>query len=64
MRTYLSYAPSIVKEAEGMNSSQGTGHKILRNPANGRTSEIPTHGGAKQLGTGLRNKIMKDLGLK
>lgn len=37
------------------------GHKIVR--LNGRTSVLPTHGGAKQLGTGLMNKIKKDLGL-
>ena len=27
-------------------------------------SELPMHGGSKQLGTGLINKIKKDLGLK
>jgi mRNA interferase HicA len=45
-------------------SKQGTGHKDLYNPANGRWSQMPTHGGRKQLGTGLINKIRKDLGLK
>ncbi|MGE0650721.1 MAG: type II toxin-antitoxin system HicA family toxin [Alphaproteobacteria bacterium] len=38
------------------------GHRIVR--FNGRTSVVPTHGGRKQLGTGLINKIKKDLGLK
>jgi mRNA interferase HicA len=38
------------------------GHRIVR--LNGRTSVVPTHGGRKQLGTGLINKIKKDLGLK
>ena len=38
------------------------GHKIVR--LNGLTSVVPTHGGSKQLGTGLMNKIKKDLGLK
>lgn len=41
----------------------GTGHKILVNPANGMRSELPMHGGRQQLGTRLRAKILKDLGL-
>ena len=41
-----------------------TGHVLLRNPANGKTSILPRHGGRKQIGTGLLNKILKDLGLK
>lgn len=38
------------------------GHVLIRNGE--RTSVLPTHGGSKQLGTGLMNKIKKDLGLK
>lgn len=38
------------------------GHLIAR--LNGRMSVLPQHGGRKQLGTGLVNKIKKDLGLK
>lgn len=30
---------------------------------NGRKSVLPQHGGKKQLGTGLMQKIKKDLGL-
>jgi mRNA interferase HicA len=45
-------------------SKRGTGHVALFNPANGKTSVMPVHGGRKQLGTGLINKILKDLGLK
>ncbi|WP_366940656.1 type II toxin-antitoxin system HicA family toxin [uncultured Rhodospira sp.] len=40
-----------------------SGHVILRNPSTGATSELPRHGGRKQLGKGLVRKIMKDLGL-
>lgn len=40
-----------------------TGHKDLYNPINGRRSVIPKHGGRKQLGTGLMERIKKDLGL-
>lgn len=29
-----------------------------------RTSQLPMHGKGKELGTGLMNKIKKDLGLK
>ena len=42
----------------------GGGHKMLINPATGLRSEIPSHGGRKQLGTGLMAKIKRDLGLK
>jgi mRNA interferase HicA len=44
-----------------ISNKKGTGHKNLLNPAK---SQIPSHGGRKQLGTGLMNKIIKDLGLK
>jgi mRNA interferase HicA len=44
-------------------NKKGTGHKVLVNPANGRRSELPMHGGGKQLGTGLMHKIKKDLGI-
>lgn len=41
-----------------------TSHKLLRNPANGKMSELPTHGGKQQLGTRLMEVIKKQLGLK
>ncbi len=42
----------------------GTGHKSLFNPKTGKWSQLPTHGGGKQLGTGLMERIKKQLGLK
>jgi len=39
-----------------------SGHLIIR--LGNKKSEIPMHGGSKQLGTGLIHKIKKDLGLK
>lgn len=42
----------------------GDGHKDLYNPATDKWSQLPTHGGRKQLGTGLMNVIKKQLGLK
>ena len=40
----------------------GSGHlTVLRD---GRKSQLPMHGGGKELGTALVNKILKDLGLK
>lgn len=42
----------------------GSGHKDLFNPANGRWSVLPSHGGRKQLGIGLIRKIERDLGLR
>lgn len=79
MRTELSYLLVIGNEEGEMNSSQmerylkslgiivkkkpRTSHRLLINPENGKTSELPYHGGSQQIGTWLRNKIMKDLGL-
>ena len=40
----------------------GSGHVIVLRA--GRKSELPMHGGNKQLGKGLIEKIKKDLGLK
>lgn len=40
----------------------GSGHLIVRR--GDRKSEIPMHGGRKELGTGLVNTIKKQLGLK
>jgi len=37
------------------------GHVIVRR--DGRMSVLPIHGGKKQLGTGLMNRIKKNLGL-
>lgn len=42
----------------------GDGHRDLYNPATGKWSQLPTHGGRKQLGTGLMQAIKKQLGLK
>jgi mRNA interferase HicA len=40
----------------------GSGHLTVRRGS--RTSQLPMHGQGKELGTGLVNKIKKDLGLK
>ena len=40
----------------------GSGHVVVRK--DGRRSELPMHGSSKELGTGLVNKIKKDLGIK
>lgn len=40
----------------------GSGHLTVR--LGDRTSQLPMHGSRKELGTGLVNKILKDLGLK
>lgn len=40
----------------------GSGHLLVR--LGGRTSQLPMHGSRKELGAGLVNKILKDLGLK
>ncbi len=40
----------------------GSGHLIVRRGK--LKSELPMHGGGKELGVGLVNKIKRDLGLK
>lgn len=40
----------------------GSGHLTIR--LGGKTSQLPMHDQNKELGTGLVNKIKKDLGLK
>jgi mRNA interferase HicA len=40
----------------------GSGHVTVRRSE--RKSQFPMHGSRKELGTGLVNKILKDLGLK
>ena len=40
----------------------GSGHLTVR--LGDKTSQLPMHGAGKELGTGLVNKIKKDLGLK
>ncbi|MBT6443269.1 MAG: type II toxin-antitoxin system HicA family toxin [Alphaproteobacteria bacterium] len=40
----------------------GSGHlTVMRD---GKKTQLPMHGSGKELGTGLVNKILKDLGLK
>lgn len=40
----------------------GSGHQTVRR--GNRKTVMPVHGGSKELGTGLVNKILKDLGIK
>lgn len=40
----------------------GSGHVTVRR--GDRKTQLPMHGSHKELGTGLVNKILKDLGLK
>lgn len=40
----------------------GSGHITVR--LGNRKTQLPRHGRGKELGTGLVNKILKDLGLK
>lgn len=44
------------------NHKGGSGHLTVRRGS--RTSQLPMHGRGKELGKGLVNKILKDLGLK
>ena len=45
-------------------TKKGTGHKALFNPATGLITDLPTHGGSKQLPKGTVEGIKKKLGLK
>jgi mRNA interferase HicA len=44
------------------NHAGGSGHLTVRHGK--RVSQLPMHGKGKELGTGLVQKILKDLGLK
>ena len=44
------------------NHRGGSGHLTVRRGE--RVTQLPVHGNRKELGTGLVNKILKDLGLK
>ncbi len=51
----------LAKHGATFESGKG-GHLIVR--LNGKQSVLPMHGSKKELGTGLVNAIMKQLGLK
>jgi mRNA interferase HicA len=44
------------------NHKGGSGHLTVRR--GDKKSQLPMHGGGKELGTGLVRKILKDLGLE
>jgi len=46
------------------NHKGGSGHITVYSPDGTKKSQLPMHGAGKELGTGLVNKILKDLGLK
>ena len=57
LRKFLARAGCTFETKKG-----GGGHIVVR--CNGRRSELPMHGSRKELGKGLVNNILKDLGLK
>jgi mRNA interferase HicA len=50
------------KQGCTLETKRGTGHLIVRR--GDKKSKLPMHGGNRELGTGLVEKIKKDLGLK
>jgi mRNA interferase HicA len=44
------------------NKKGGSGHVVVKR--GDRRSELPMHGSRRELGKGLVNRILKDLGLK
>jgi mRNA interferase HicA len=52
----------LKKQGCTFDTKRVTGHVIVR--LGDRKSELPMHGGNKELGKGLVEKIKKDLGLK
>lgn len=49
-------------KSKGCTIEHGSRHHIVR--LGDKVAALPRHGGRKQLGTGLVNAILKDLGLK
>ena len=52
----------LAKHGCSFETKKGTGHIIVRKGS--LKTELPMHGGNQELGTGLVNKILKELGLK
>jgi mRNA interferase HicA len=52
----------LKKRGRAFETKRGTGHLIVR--LGDKKSELPMHGGNKELGKGLVEKIEGDLGLK
>ena len=50
------------KQARAFETKAGTGHIVVR--LGDKKADLPMHGGNKELGTGLVEKIKKQLGLK
>lgn len=57
MKRYLAKLGATFEPHRG-----GNGHKTVK--LNGKKTQLPMHGAGKELGTGLVNRIKKDLGLK
>lgn len=58
------FARWLRQQGVEISTQSGSGHRDLRNPANGKRSVLPFHGGRKQLGKGIMEQIKKDLELK
>ncbi|MDR0779371.1 MAG: type II toxin-antitoxin system HicA family toxin [Pseudomonadales bacterium] len=50
-------------KGQGVTFSHGTGRHSLKAELNGKVVPVPNHG-SKEIGNGIRLKIIKDLGLK
>jgi mRNA interferase HicA len=57
LRRYLAKQKCTFETHKG-----GSGHITVKRE--GRTTQLPAHGSAKELSKGLVHKILKDLGLK
>ncbi|HVV93255.1 MAG TPA: type II toxin-antitoxin system HicA family toxin [Hyphomicrobiales bacterium] len=57
LRRYLAKQGCVFENHKG-----GSGHVTVR--LGNRKTQLPVHGKNKELGTGLINAILKDLGLK
>lgn len=52
----------LKKQGRTLDPKRGTDHLIVR--LGDKKSQLPMHGGNKELGKGLIEKIKKDLGMK
>lgn len=58
---YSEFKKWLLAQGVEFSTAKRGSHQLIR--FNGKTSVFPNHG-AKEIGTGLVNKIKKDLGLK
>ena len=54
----------LMKQGMLVEREERGGHKLIRNPNNGKTTTLQMHGSRTEIGSYLASKMKNDLGLK